>query len=324
MYSSILPNFTAMRFLLICWMLCNGLVSGQNLMEEKRFGYNPGNLKMYYYTPANLKTGAVPLLVVMHGCNQNAATIARESGFNQLADEYGFIVLYPQQRRINNGNMCFNWFLVNDQLPSGGEAESILNMVRHMQQHFPIDSSRIFAFGVSAGAAMTVIQGACFPEMYKAIAPLAGAPYKAATGILAGMKVFMKVPDKTDQEWGQLVTALHDGNKTYPRVTIFHGTQDHVVSIQSSWAIFSQWSYLHGVHKDVPGQHGHPEYSFIKECYRADDDGNRLVDLYEIAGIGHALPVTPDKTTGKGGQSGLFTKNIGFYLPEFLVKLWGL
>lgn len=300
------------------------LLSAQKIREVKRFGDNPGNLKMHFYQPSNVKAGKVPLMVVLHGCNQNAKTIARESGFNQLADEHGFIVLYPEQRRINNGNMCFNWFLEKDQLPNGGEAESIHNMVQHMRVNFPIDSSRIFVFGVSAGAAMTVIQGACFPDTYNAIAPLAGAPYKAATGVFDGMKVMLKVPNKTADEWAKLVQDLHRLPKKYPRVTIFHGENDHVVDIESSWAIFSQWSALHGVQQNVPGQHPLQGYPFITEYSRADDNGNRLVELYQIKGIGHALPVTPDKATGKGGQSGLFTKNIGFYLPGFLIKLWGL
>ena len=53
--------------------------------EESGFGSNPGNLRMFSYIPANLPPGA-PLIVVLHGCKQTAATFARDAGWLALAD----------------------------------------------------------------------------------------------------------------------------------------------------------------------------------------------------------------------------------------------
>ena len=71
------------------------------LVEVTNFGNNFGNLKMYQFIPSNPQLNA-PLVVVMHGCMQNATTFANETGWNTLAEQYGFYVLYPEQKSINN------------------------------------------------------------------------------------------------------------------------------------------------------------------------------------------------------------------------------
>src|SRR5438445_388554 len=72
------------------------------------FGTNPGNLNMYSYVPAGI-TAKAPLVVVMHGCTQNATTVSQESGWNTLADRHKFYVVYPEQLAANNSSYCFNW-----------------------------------------------------------------------------------------------------------------------------------------------------------------------------------------------------------------------
>src|SRR5512140_4032021 len=77
------------------------------LTHVTSFGSNPGALDMYEYVPANLPSGR-PLVVVMHGCTQTAASM-EAAGWNALADQYQFAVLYPQQSTANNPVSCFNW-----------------------------------------------------------------------------------------------------------------------------------------------------------------------------------------------------------------------
>ena len=70
---------------------------------------NPGGLSARVYVPAGLK-GPAPLVVVLHGCTQNAAVYDQGSGWSALADRHGFILLFPEQNRANNPMLCFNWF----------------------------------------------------------------------------------------------------------------------------------------------------------------------------------------------------------------------
>src|SRR4028119_213117 len=78
------------------------------LTDLPAFGRNPGNLRARIYLPDHLPAGA-PLVVVLHGCTQNAAGYDEGSGWSRLADRHGFAVLFPEQQRSNNPNLCFKW-----------------------------------------------------------------------------------------------------------------------------------------------------------------------------------------------------------------------
>src|SRR5262245_48215870 len=83
------------------------------LAELTNFGSNPGALRAKIYLPKHLPVGA-PLVIVLHGCTQNAAAYDYHSGWSRLADEEGFALLFAEQQRVNNPNLCFNWFQPDD------------------------------------------------------------------------------------------------------------------------------------------------------------------------------------------------------------------
>lgn len=108
------------------------------LVRFQGFGSNPGRLAAWAYVPEGLLKGA-PLVVVLHGCTQNARGYDHGSGWTAAADEHGFAVLFPEQQRANNPNLCFNWYRTQDARRGGGEALSIRQMVNAMQvRHGPI------------------------------------------------------------------------------------------------------------------------------------------------------------------------------------------
>src|SRR5580704_6305483 len=90
-------------------------------VEVTDFGSNPGNLRMFKYIPDQVPDSA-PLIVVMHGCRQNARTFARESGWIQLADKLHLVLALPEQTQANNPSNCFNWFQPNNITRDQGEA----------------------------------------------------------------------------------------------------------------------------------------------------------------------------------------------------------
>jgi len=74
---------------------------------------NAGNPNAWTYVPEGLPKGA-PLVVVLHGCTQNARGYDHGSGWSAAAEEHGFAVLFPEQQRANNPNLCFNWYRPQD------------------------------------------------------------------------------------------------------------------------------------------------------------------------------------------------------------------
>src|SRR5687767_9519783 len=141
------------------------------------FGSNPGELDARVYTATDAPSR---LAVVLHGCTQTASTYDRGSGWSQLAERHDFALLFPQQRRADNSNLCFNWFLPSDARRGRGEAASISQMVQYVAARYRLDRSRIFITGLSAGGAMTSVMLACYPELFAGGAVIAGLPFASA------------------------------------------------------------------------------------------------------------------------------------------------
>jgi poly(hydroxyalkanoate) depolymerase family esterase len=114
--------------------------NSKRLVELTSFGANPGALKAWLYLPTIMAPNT-PLVVVLHGCTQTAAGYDLGSGWSELAEKRGFALLYPEQQRANNGNLCFNWFQATDTRRDLGEAASIHQMISHLIQSQGIDPS---------------------------------------------------------------------------------------------------------------------------------------------------------------------------------------
>jgi poly(hydroxyalkanoate) depolymerase family esterase len=148
-------------------------------VEVTNFGSNPGRLRMFKYIPDQLPASA-PLVVVLHGCTQNARDFADESGWTGLADKLRVALAMPEQTQSNNSRNCFNWFVTSDNRRGRGEALSIKQMVDKIKADHNIDPSRIYVTGLSAGGAMTSVMLATYPDVFAGGAIVAGLPFGCA------------------------------------------------------------------------------------------------------------------------------------------------
>ncbi|MEE4376161.1 MAG: PHB depolymerase family esterase, partial [Candidatus Competibacteraceae bacterium] len=170
------------------------------LEEITDFGSNPGNLRMFIGMPDELPEG-VPLVVALHGCTQTAAAFDNETGWAKYAALWRFALLLPEQRRINNGQRCFNWFRHTDATRDQGEALSIRQMIAALQTLHAINPERIYITGLSAGGAMTSVMLATYPEVFAGGAIMAGVPYGCASGMLSGFWCMLWGRDLDAAEW---------------------------------------------------------------------------------------------------------------------------
>ncbi|GAA3515334.1 poly(hydroxyalkanoate) depolymerase family esterase [Streptosporangium album] len=133
-----------------------------SLVQVGSFGGNPGNLAMYSYRPDGLASGR-PLVVLLHGCTQNASGYFSNSGWRKYADQSGFALVVPQTSSSNNSSSCFNWFETGDTTRGQGEAASIRAMVSYAVANYGTDPSRVYVTGLSAGGAMSAVMPATYP-----------------------------------------------------------------------------------------------------------------------------------------------------------------
>lgn len=251
------------------------------------FGSNPGALDAFTFRPADLPARA-PLVVVLHGCTQNAAVYDHGSGWSTLADRHGFALLFPQQRRANNPNLCFNWYAAADARRGRGEARSMAQMIAHMTAAHDLDAKRVFITGLSAGGAMTAVMLASYPELFAAGAIIAGLPYATADTLPAALERMRGQGGPSRRELAELARSAAPQVRPVPSVSVWHGTSDSIVSPVNADAIVGQWRDLHdqgegsGMIDRVDGHR--------RETWH-DRDGRAVVTRYDIRGMGHGTPL---------------------------------
>ena len=203
------------------------------LIEVTGFGSNPGNLKMYMYLPENVPDNP-PLVVVLHGCTQSANEYAERTQWNRLADRFGFAVVYPEQKMLNNPLSCFDWFTPEDTSRDSGESLSIKQMIDKMKTDYSIDSQRVYVTGLSAGGYMAAVMLAVYPEIFAGGAVMAGGPFGCATNASEAQNSCMKgLTDRTPAQWGDLVRSASGHSGPFPILSVFHGSMDTTVDDQN-------------------------------------------------------------------------------------------
>jgi poly(hydroxyalkanoate) depolymerase family esterase len=139
------------------------------------------------FVPPGAGDTPLPLVVMLHGCQQDPDDFAAGTAMNELASRQGFYVLYPAQSRHVNPQGCWNWFKHSNQQRGRGEPEMIADMTRAVMAHRAIDARRVYVAGLSAGGAMAAILGATYPDLYAAVGVHSGLAASAASDLPAAL-----------------------------------------------------------------------------------------------------------------------------------------
>jgi polyhydroxybutyrate depolymerase len=108
-----------------------------------------------------------PLIINIHGFVQWPANQMRVSQWNELADEHGFIVVYP-----SGTGFPLRWRVSNE---PEKEVAFFSDLISKLEGEYNIDSSRIYANGLSNGGAMTLLLACRLPDRITAVGSVAGA-----------------------------------------------------------------------------------------------------------------------------------------------------
>ncbi|MDX2933800.1 extracellular catalytic domain type 1 short-chain-length polyhydroxyalkanoate depolymerase [Streptomyces ipomoeae] len=258
------------------------------LTEITGFGENPSNLQMYLYVPESV-TANPAILVAVHYCTGSGPAMYNGTEYAQLADRYGYIVVYPS---VTRSSKCFDVSSPQALRRGGGsDPVGIKSMVDWTVRTYDADTDRVFVTGISSGAMMTNVLLGDYPDVFAAGAAFAGVPFACfatTNGSEWNSDCANGTITRTPQAWGDLVRGAYPGyTGPRPRMQLWHGTEDDVLRYPNFGEMIKQWTNVHGL-SQTPAATDSPQTNWTRTRYGSTGD-RAPVEAISLQGTGHNL-----------------------------------
>ena len=241
-----------------------------------------GAKRFRLYRPPGVRPGErLPLMVMLHGCGQDAESFAASTRMNRIALRERFLVLYPEQDRLANAQGCWNWF-DTDTGRAFGEVALILKAIDQVCLLHPVDRTRVAVAGLSAGASMAALLVTRHPERFSALVMHSGIPPGTAHSTLSALGAMRGRRPTLPLLPTPGVMAVN-----WPPLLVIHGSADTVVSPHNGQAAVQVWAQATGaragaVRKQQRGQrHAMSLVDFKRR-------GTTVATLVMVDGLAHA------------------------------------
>jgi poly(hydroxyalkanoate) depolymerase family esterase len=220
------------------------------------------------------------LVVMLHGCGQDARSFAASTRMNHLAHTHGFMVLYPEQERAANAQGCWNWFATRSG-KAQREAASILMAVNQVCALHDVDRRRVVVAGMSAGGSMAALLALSHPHSFAAVVMHSGVGPGLASSTATALAAMRGRPSGL-RGAGALVPAA-----PLPALLVIQGSRDLVVEPTNGALAAKRWAAMVGATESPPRtvQNG-ARYPVQLSQWTL---GRRVVaTLATVQGLGHA------------------------------------
>jgi poly(hydroxyalkanoate) depolymerase family esterase len=234
---------------------------------------------------------------------------------NTQADAAGFLVAYPDEPTSANVEQCFNWFLPTDQARGAGEPQLLAGIAGDVAGAFTVDAARVFVAGLSSGAAMAVILGATYPDVFAAVGAHSGLEYEAATDEASALQAAQSGGPAPKTQGDAAFAAMGTYARAVPAI-VFQGTADTTVNDVNGQQVVDQWTETDdrasasvGAGAATQGSAGGK--SFTLTTYTDAKSGGVMLEYYLVSGLAHAW--------SGGSSAGTFTDPDG---PDATSLMW--
>jgi poly(hydroxyalkanoate) depolymerase family esterase len=241
----------------------------------------------------------LPLVVMLHGCGQDANAFALSTHMNRLAVRERFMVLYPEQDRLANLQGCWNWY-DTDSRRAFAEAATINAAVDQVCALYRADPARVALAGMSAGASMAALMAVRTPGRFQAVTMHSGVPPGAANSALSALRAMhgrgaaQAVPSASSAATaprGNLPANATgdqpDAAAHWPPLLVIHGSADRVVAPSNGEAAAQLWADAAGAQRTASRtvQRGKRRAMTMTDFKCR---GRTQVTLCSVDGLGHA------------------------------------
>ncbi|WP_405875505.1 PHB depolymerase family esterase [Streptomyces sp. NBC_00005] len=286
--TALVPLLAAVTFTAPPAAAARAAVPTATLTEVTGFGTNPSNLQMYLYVPDSV-TAHPAVVVAVHYCTGSGPAMYSGTEWAQLADTYGFVVIYPS---VTRASKCFDVSSPQALKRNGGsDPVGIKSMIDWVTDTYSADTSKIYATGISSGAMMTNVLLGDYPDVFAAGAAFSGVPFgcfATTDGSEWNSACANGTITHTPQEWGDLVRAAYPGyTGTRPRMQVWHGTEDATLRYPNFGEEIKEWTNVLGV-SQTPAATDSPVSGWTRTRYGSTGD-QAPVEAISLQGVGHNL-----------------------------------
>jgi poly(hydroxyalkanoate) depolymerase family esterase len=258
---------------------------------ERSYSNAAGTCDYKVYVPAVYGGQALPLVVMLHGCKQDPDDFAAGTRMNALAEEHGFIAVYPRQSTSANASSCWNWFQAKHQQRDRGEPSLIAGITHEVAAAFGTNSRRVYIAGLSAGGAMAAVLATTYPDVFAAVGIHSGLAHGAALDLASAFAAMRGKRQRRSRSKGREDASSH---RRVP-VIVFHVDNDRTVHPQNGDDLIAEAS---GADSRAPAYAGATlartvergrargrEYTRIRYSYA---DGKPVIEQWIVHGAAHA------------------------------------
>jgi polyhydroxybutyrate depolymerase len=154
--------------LIVLFALINSVQS-----QVYHFSFDGLNRQYRLHMPDVLSADA-PLVFVLHGYSGSAISIKGYSDMDQVADDNGFAVCYPQGTTDQWHSSFWNVGYSFHQSETVDDVGFLTALAQYLQGEYGLNSQNTFCTGMSNGGDMCYLLACQASDIFKAIAPVAG------------------------------------------------------------------------------------------------------------------------------------------------------
>ena len=201
------------------------------------------------YAPKNIPKNR-PLIISMHGFNQDARYQQEKAQWEPIADTANFVVVYPE-------GLNKRWDITGNT-----DLDFITTIIDTMHHRYGIDRGRVYLSGFSMGGMMTYYAATKMSDRIAAFAPVSGYPLRGAN---------------------------YSSSRPVPIIHI-HGDADDVVTYNNLPAYLNGWvtkiqaNAQPQISKPYPAEK--PTSVATRQLWKGGADGTEIA-LITLAGKGH-------------------------------------